>query len=71
MLSNRISNLIEILRTSNYTKGQLKVIWADEPQSFDSVRFSTRIVEDSIFGVLSYTDYLCKVHQQIQTKMSQ
>ena len=71
LLSNRISDLIEILRSSNHTKGQLKVIWADEPQSFDSVRFSARIVEDSIFGVLSYTDYLCKVHQQIQTKMSQ
>ena len=50
-------------------KGELKVVWADEQaQTPDSYRFGIRIIEDSIFGVMSYVDYLCKVHSRIQLR---
>lgn len=64
----KISSLVEALRAINPHKAELKVIWADEPPSFNSNRFSIRLVEDSIFGAMSYVDYLCRLHSKITSK---
>ena len=61
--------MVDALRAEAVHKGELKVVWADEQaQTPDSYRFGIRIIEDSIFGVMSYVDYLCKVHSRIQLR---
>ncbi len=49
---------------------QIKIIWADNMEDMvgDRARFSLRLVEDSIHGVNSYVDFLCKLHSKIQNK---
>lgn len=59
---------MDALRARSPLKQELRVVWADEPPNATSLRFGVRLVEDSIYGVLSYVDYLCKLHSKIQTK---
>lgn len=47
---------------------ELRIVWAGEQTNPDTIRFSVRIVEDSLYGYASYVDYLCKVHSIIQSK---
>lgn len=50
---------------------ELKVIWAELSPSQNQLlhKFSTRLLEDASAGVLSYTDFLCNIHNKIQMKL--
>jgi len=65
---NRINKIIEHIRDNSHTKPELRIVWGGEIATFNSQRFSLRLVEDSIYGNLSYVDYLCKVHSKILSK---
>ena len=58
--------LVEKVQETSSCQPELVVIWADEPSTPDSTRFSLRLVEDSIYGSGSYTDHLCKLHASVQ-----
>lgn len=60
--------IVDALRARSPSKQELRVVWADEPPNSTSLRFGMRLVEDSIYGVLSYVDHLCKLHSKIQSK---
>lgn len=63
--------VIEKLRCGlGYGPKELRVIWGDDT-SFrpkDRAKFALRLVEDSVYGVNSYVDFLCKLHAKIQAK---
>ena len=63
-----MSKLIDALQAASPYKSQLVVVWADEPATPGSARFAMRLVEDSLYGSMSYTDFLCKLHASIQTR---
>jgi hypothetical protein len=48
---------------------ELKIVWGGEINSSgaDVLRFGVRLVEDSIYGCMSYVDHLCDMHAKIQT----
>jgi len=63
--------VIERLRRgAGYSCKQLRVVWGDSSQLCpkDRARFALRLVEDSVYGVNSYVDFLCKLHAKIQAK---
>ena len=64
-----MKSLIEATQSLALTQPKLVLVWADEPSSAESTKMSLRLVEDSIYGVMSYTDYLCKLHSTIQGRM--
>ena len=68
-LAKRMENVIECIREKAHHKQDLKVIWAELSSSMrqEYVRFTTRLVEDSVFGNQSYVDFLCKMHSKIKT----
>lgn len=61
--------MIEAVQGLAQTQPELVVVWADEPSSAESTKMALRLVEDSIYGVMSYTDYLCKLHATISGRM--
>jgi hypothetical protein len=63
-----MSQLIDLLQSVSPHKQQLVVIWGDEPTSNVSSRFAMRLVEDSLYGNMSYTDFMCKLHASIQAR---
>jgi len=63
-----MASLIESLRAASPNKQEVRVVWADELNSPVALRFGMRLVEDSIYGVMSYVDFLCKLHSRIQGK---
>jgi hypothetical protein len=67
-VARRMAGLVDALRAASAVKQELKVVWADESQTPDSARFGLRLVEDSVYGVMSYVDFLCKLHSKIQQK---
>lgn len=67
--AKKIENVIECIREKSHHKQDLKIIWAELASSMrpEYVRFTTRLIEDSIFGTQSYVDFLCKMHSKIKT----
>ena len=65
----RVSNIFSALKRGRRNVPDLKVLWADCPEELFLHRFSLRLVEDSIFGNMSYIDYLVKTHAKIQQKL--
>lgn len=65
----RISNIISALQKDRVNVPRLKILWADAPHSAFLHRFSLRLVEDSLYGNMSYVDYLVKTHAKIQAKL--
>jgi len=61
-----MARLIESLQSVSPHKQQLVVIWGDEPTNAVSSRFAMRLMEDSLYGTMSYTDFMCKLHASIQ-----
>lgn len=68
-LPRRISNIISGLRRDRTNIPDLKILWADAPHNAFLHRFSLRLVEDSIYGNMSYVDYLVKTHAKIQARL--
>ena len=66
--ARRMAATVDALRAASSIKQELRVVWGDEPQTAHSQRFGMRLVEDSIYGVMSYVDFLCKLHSKIQAK---
>eukprot|EP00918_Siedleckia_nematoides_P058075 GHVU01126609.1.p1 GENE.GHVU01126609.1~~GHVU01126609.1.p1 ORF type:complete len:695 (+),score=115.20 GHVU01126609.1:285-2087(+) len=64
-----MKTMIETVQGQASTQPELVVVWADEPSTAESTKCSLRLVEDSIYGAMSYTDYLCKLHSIIQARM--
>lgn len=61
---------IETLRRSSPYKQEIKVVWSSESSSSPLLaRLSVRLVEDSVYGLMSYVDYLCSMHAVIQEKL--
>jgi protein transport protein SEC24 len=60
--------LIEALQKVAPNKQQLVIVWGDEMTTPASTLFAMRLVEDSLYGNMSYTDFLCKLHASIQTR---
>jgi len=67
-ISRRMAATVEALRSASPSKQELRVVWADEAPTQETLRFGVRLVEDSVYGVLSYTDFLCKIHSRVQSK---
>jgi hypothetical protein len=67
-ISRRMAAAVESLRFTSPSKQELRVVWADEAPTPETLRFGVRLVEDSVYGVLSYVDWLCKLHSKIQSK---
>jgi len=69
-LGRRIQLFCDLLRSTNNTKQDLKVVWAElAPNSPVHNKFSARLIEDSNLGLMSYVDYLCNMHIKIQAKI--
>jgi hypothetical protein len=64
-----MKTMIEAVQSLASTQPELVVVWADEPSTAESTKCSLRLVEDSIYGAMSYTDWLCKLHSIIQARM--
>jgi hypothetical protein len=70
-MATLMRTLVESLQSSHAgvaCQPELVVVWADEPSTPHSTRLALRLVEDSIYGNMSYTDYLCKLHAAIQER---
>ena len=67
-LTCRIAAIVEALQMRGSFQQDLKVVWADlsSSWSYEYIRFTTRLVEDSVFGAQSYVDFLCKLHTKIK-----
>lgn len=66
----RMMAILNELRLESTRMPVMRVIWGDRPSdNGEASRFSLRLVEDSIYGVLSYVDFLCKMHTMIQAKL--
>jgi len=68
-LAMKMEGIVNYLRQNCAYKQPLVVVWAElsTSRSIDYVKFTSRLVEDSIFGVQSYVDWLCKVHSKIRS----
>ena len=69
-----ITSLIEKLRRSgsgpcsgDRAHKQVRILYPNTTDS-DRNRFALRLIEDSVYGVNSYIDFLCKLHSKIQSK---
>ena len=56
----------DVLQHASPYKQEVLIVWGDEPSTPESARFGLRLVEDSIYGFMSYTDFLCKLHATIR-----
>jgi len=67
LLARRMCALVDLLRASNPHKADLKVLWAGLSSNDPlTIKFSSRLVEDSNLGLMSYVDYLCNLHTKIK-----
>jgi chemotaxis protein histidine kinase CheA len=67
LLARRMCALVDLLRASNPHKPDLKVLWAGLSSNDPlTIKFSSRLVEDSNLGLMSYVDYLCNLHTKIK-----
>jgi protein transport protein SEC24 len=60
--AQRFAAIVQNLRALNWNKQELKIVWAGEQQGPDAVRFSLRLVEDSVYGKLSLVSSLLYLH---------
>jgi hypothetical protein len=68
-LGRRIKLFLDLLAADAPYKPEIIVIWAELSQNQLLHKFSTRLLEDASAGVLSYTDFLCNIHNKIQMKL--
>jgi len=69
-IGRRINSFVELLRSTSPYKQEMKVMWADQlGNNVLMNKFSVRLIEDSVFGMMSYVDYLCTMHTAIQDKL--
>lgn len=68
-LAMKMEAILNFLRQKCPYKQQLIVIWSElsGSRSIEYVKFTSRLVEDSVYGALSYVDWLCKVHSKIRS----
>ena len=65
----KLHSIIEGIRATNSTKFQTIIVWGDN-NTHDNTKFSLRLVEDSVYGVMSYVDFLCNIHSKVQSRYS-
>jgi hypothetical protein len=70
-LGRRIKLFLDLLAADAPYKPEIKIIWAELPPTQNRLlhKFSTRLLEDASANVLSYTDFLCNIHNKIQMKL--
>mmetsp|Transcript_28977 Transcript_28977/g.48704 ORF Transcript_28977/g.48704 Transcript_28977/m.48704 type:complete len:233 (+) Transcript_28977:37-735(+) len=67
LMARRMAAFVELLRSNNIHKPDLKVVWSGFSNNDPlSSKFATRLIEDSTGGLMSYVDYLCNMHTKIQ-----
>lgn len=69
LAADRMKAIVDSVREHSQRKQEMKVIWSGELRDASSNQFNLRLVEDSIYGAMSYVDYLCKLHGKIQRKL--
>jgi hypothetical protein len=64
--AQRMHNIVAAISRSHVAVPELRFIFADEPASVDANKFQLRLVEDSIYGELSYAEFLCNMHAGVK-----
>ena len=65
----KLHSIIEGIRALSPIKYQTLIVWGDSNSS-SNTKFSLRLVEDSIYGIHSYVDFLCNIHSKVQGRYS-
>jgi len=62
----RMHNIVAAVARSHVAAPEVRFIFADEPANADSNRFQLRLVEDSIYGELSYAEFFSNMQNSIK-----